>query len=290
MILRSSAPAQAAITALALATLPLGYAVLAATKALVDMIGGATAATAGNLAAGVALGLGALALHGGLKYALALLRVRTAERMRRRLRLMHLRRVDPAARQGLGPALSQEVEIVGGLAGELVATPLVQLGTIAAALVFLASEHPALALASALAALGNIVALRPLQRRAAALARERVALVRGLNADLIGAAPVRRIVADCTALERVRLRHARVKFLTKLTANLMIGTTPLALIGLGGWLALAGHVSVGGVVAAVIASREIGPSVRALVAFEQTRLDAGARYVAMRERWSARLA
>jgi energy-converting hydrogenase Eha subunit E len=197
---------------------------------------------------------------------------------------MSLRRVDPAGRRGLGPLLAQEVEIVGGLAGELVATPLVQLGTIAVVLVFLASEHAALALVSALAAIANVVALRPLQRRTAALARERVGLVRGLNADLIDAAPVRRIVADCTALERVRLRHARMKFLTKLTANLMIGTTPLLLVGVGGWLALEGRVSLGGVVAAVIASRDIGPSIRAMVAFEQMRIDASARFVAMAQR------
>ncbi|GMG81250.1 hypothetical protein LNKW23_04630 [Paralimibaculum aggregatum] len=283
-ILRAGAFGQLAICALALGIMPIAYAAVSLPKHLIDLLrmgdGPAGACMLQTrLLQGVALGLAVLALHGAAKYLLNILRIRAAERMRRRLRLRVLRGAGSGgARRQLGPVLTQELEIIGGLASELVATPLLQIGTLAVVLLFLGREHVALAAISGLIVAANIVALRPLQQRASEIARERIGLVRQLNGQLIDLAPIAGVLRDCAALERLRLRHGRIKFLLKLLANLMVGATPLILIGAGGLLAAMGELSLGALVAAVLAQREIGPAVRALIAFENTRIDARARY------------
>lgn len=288
-ILRTGPWGQIAIAVLALGIMPVAYVAVLLPKRLIDLLRTAEIDDPDcmlkyQLIGCVAVGLLVLAVHGAAKYLLNLVRIQVAERMRRRLRVAVLRDAGGRAgggaerRRGLGPVLTQELEIIGGLASELIATPLLQAGTLIVVLTFLASEHTALALLSAVLVVFNLVALRPLQMKSSAIARERLSLVRHLNGNLIDAEPVTEVLRDCAALERLRIRHGRVKFALKFCANLMVAATPLLMIGVGGFLAATGELSVGALVAAVLAQREIGPAVRALINFETLRLDARARH------------
>ncbi|WP_345822119.1 multidrug ABC transporter ATPase [Methylobacterium fujisawaense] len=242
--------------------------------------------------------LAVLTLGGLAKYAVNRSRGRVNERLVRRLRLAILRRAhdepSPDRRAALAAVAMQEVEPIGYFGGSLVVVPLVQGGTLATSIVFLLLQNAALALAALMMLPVQLTLLPPLQRRLNAKVRERVHATRALG-GLLTAAPSGRKATpprDGAArtpdrsrqmrlaedLERVRVEindlKGRLKGLYNYTSNL----TPFFFFAIGGYLVVQERLSLGALVAALAAYREIAPAMREVFDFVQSWSDAKARF------------
>jgi ABC-type bacteriocin/lantibiotic exporter with double-glycine peptidase domain len=180
----------------------------------------------------------------------------------------------------------QEVEPIGYAGAGLVAVPFVQGGTLLTSVAFLLLQDAALALAALVMLPLQLTLLPRLQRRLNAKVRERVHATRTLGGLLTapeaGTAehpPVLlRQMRQAEALERVRVEIAdlkgRLKGLYNYTANL----TPFFFFSIGGYLVIQGRLSLGALVAALAAYKEISPALRELFDFAQGWSDARARF------------
>lgn len=242
--------------------------------------------------------LAVLTLGGLAKYAVNRSRGRVNERLVRRLRLAILRRArnepSPERRATLAAVAMQEVEPIGYFGGSLVVVPLVQGGTLATSIAFLLLQNAALALAALMMLPVQLTLLPRLQRRLNEKVRERVYATRALGGLLTsgpagpGLTPPRdravrkparsrqmRLAED---LERVRIEindlKGRLKGLYNYTSNL----TPFFFFAIGGYLVVQERLSLGALVAALAAYREIAPAMREVFDFVQSRSDANARF------------
>ncbi|AWN42546.1 multidrug ABC transporter ATPase [Methylobacterium durans] len=245
--------------------------------------------------------LGVLTLGGLAKYAVNQARGRVNERLVRRLRLAIVRRArgeqSPEQRATLAAVAVQEVEPIGYFGGSLVVVPLVQGGTLVTSVVFLLFQNAALALAALIMLPVQLSILPSLQRRLNARVRERVHGTRALGGLLTAARtdhaaepgeapdgqgrrlpPLLRQIGQAKDLERVRVEindlKGRMKGLYNYTSNL----TPFFFFSLGGYLVVQGRLSLGALVAALAAYKEIAPALRELFDFAQSWSDASARF------------
>lgn len=240
-----------------------------------------------------------LTTSGLAKYAANRARGRINERLVRRLRLQIARRARTEQgadrRSALAAVAVQEVEPIGYFGSSLAVVPLIHGGTLLISVLFLFLQNAALAL-SALIMLPVQLGLLPrLQRRLNAKVRERVYATRELSGLLttsaamdaavatrtLGSSPpstLRRQVRQVEALERVRIEihdlKGRLKGLYNYTSNL----TPFFFFTIGGYLVVQESLSLGALVAALAAYREIAPALRELFDFAQSWSDAGARF------------
>jgi ABC-type multidrug transport system fused ATPase/permease subunit len=242
-----------------------------------------------------------LTLSGLAKYAVNRARGRVNERLVRRLRLAIARRArgerSPEERATLAAIAVQEVEPIGYFGGSLVVVPLVQGGTLVTSIVFLIFQNAALALAALIMLPVQLTILPRLQQRLNAKVRERVHATRALGGSLTAtgadqvpesAAPVQRGAPDLSRLlrqmrqaenlEQVRVEindlKGRMKGLYNYTSNL----TPFFFFAIGGYLVVQGRLSLGALVAALAAYKEIAPALRELFDFAQDWSNANARF------------
>ncbi|MGF3024055.1 multidrug ABC transporter ATPase [Methylobacterium aquaticum] len=234
--------------------------------------------------------LAVLMLGGLAKYAVTWARGRLNERLVRRLRLAVVRRTrserSPERRAALSAVAVQEVEPVGYFGASLVAVPLVQGGTLLTSVLFLLLQNAALALAALVMLPVQLSILPRLQRRLNGKVRERVHATRALG-SLLTTSSQRNVgqtstlnqqISQVEKLEMVRIDIAdfkgRLKGLYNFTSNL----TPFFLFSIGGYLVIQGRLSLGALVAALAAYKEIAPALRELFDFAQNWSDARARY------------
>ncbi|KMO35319.1 multidrug ABC transporter ATPase [Methylobacterium variabile] len=238
--------------------------------------------------------LAVLTLSGLAKYAVNRVRGRVNERLVRRLRLAVARRARgerlPERRATLAAVAVQEVEPIGYFGGSLVVVPLVQGGTLATSVVFLLMQNAALALAALIMLPVQLTILPRLQARLNAKVRQRVHATRALGALLTDPGSERtsggtrrpsivpRQMHQARELERVRIEinelNGRLKGLYNYTSNL----TPFFFFSIGGYLVVQGQLSLGALVAALAAYKEISPAMRELFDFAQDWSDASARF------------
>ena len=234
--------------------------------------------------------LAVLTLGGLAKYAVNRTRGGLNERLVRRLRLAVFRRArgerSPERRAALAAVAVQEVEPIGYAGAGLVAVPLVQGGTLLISLAFLLLQDAALALAALVMLPVQLTLLPRLQRRLNAKVRERVHATRTLGGLLTapeaGTAehpPVLlRQMRQAEALERVRVEIADLKGRLKGLYNYTSNLTPFFFFSVGGYLVIQGRLSLGALVAALAAYKEISPALRELFDFAQGWSDARARF------------
>jgi ABC-type multidrug transport system fused ATPase/permease subunit len=230
--------------------------------------------------------LAAITLNGVIKYVANTMRGRVNERIVRRLRLAvvkararQTRSENPAA---LISVAINECEPIGYFGGSMVTVPLIQGGTLLTSLVFLLVQDIALALAAVVMLPVQIALLPRLQQDINRTVRRRVHTTRSLSAALAEGAKGRTVTRDrqlrVRELEKLRIRincqKARLKGLYTFTANL----TPFFLFSIGGYLVINGRLSIGALVAALAAYKEINPSLRELFDFVQAWSDARARF------------
>lgn len=233
-----------------------------------------------------------------LKYAVGQIRGRINERLVRRLRLQIVRRANtrrwPSEKAALAAVAVQEVEPIGYFGASLLVVPLIQGGTLCASVVFLLVQNPVLALAALMMLPLQLTLLPRLQRAINDRVRERVYATRELTSLLASAgmapglqqsappiapiSPVRRQARQVRVLETLRIQisdqKGRLKGLYNYTSNL----TPFFFFAIGGYLVVQGRLSLGALVAALAAYREIVPALKELFDFAQSWSDAHARF------------
>ncbi|MBD3849513.1 multidrug ABC transporter ATPase [Bosea sp. SSUT16] len=244
--------------------------------------------------------LGTLSLNGLIKYTAMRIRGRVSERLVRRLRLGVLRRARAGAtaeqRAHLSAVVVQEVEPIGYFGGSLAVVPVIQGGALLTSILFLLMQNPALALAALLMLPLQLTLLPGLQKRLNAKVRDRVRSTRKLGGLMVSDGSVSSALGSQAAGRRADLsvlRHqmrmtasletirveindlkGRIKGLYNYTSNL----TPFFFFTIGGYLVVRGQLSLGALVAALAAYREISPALRELFDFMQNWSDAKARF------------
>ena len=299
-VLRTTAPFQIRLAILSVLTIPATYILLLLPKhiinyALVDdgpnfeflSITLDSEALLFALCAGYFLVLTASSL---VKYAANVFRGRVNERIVRRIRLAVIRRrraeLCPRGRSTLAAVAVHECEPIGYFGGSLLIVPLIQGGTLVTSVVFLFMQNVALAFAALMMLPLQIAVLPRLQRRINGKVRERVHVTRGFSAALAhglvdgqsALSPTHHHIRQAEGLEQVRLEITELKARFKVLYNYTSSLTPFFFFVIGGYLVLQQRLSLGALVAALAAYREIAPALRELFDFAQNWSDARARY------------
>ncbi|MDD9922797.1 MAG: ABC transporter ATP-binding protein [Boseongicola sp.] len=237
----------------------------------------------------------AIGANGILKYWINVHKGRVGERLLRRLRLTVFKRWRAGAggekRSEVIPIIAQEVEPIGGFAGDSFSLPIFQGGSFLTIVTFMFVQDPILGTA-ALSLLPLQLSIIPrLQRKVNALAWERVAEVRTLSGELgdqIAASTrsisdIRTVGARLKRIERVRWKIHRKKFLIKSLNNFLIALTPFFFYSIGGYLVIEERLSLGALVAVLAAYKNFSAPLRELFKYYQAAEDVRVRFDAVSE-------
>lgn len=134
----------------------------------------------------------------------------------------------------------------------------------------------------------QLAVLPRLQRRINTKVRERVHMTRAFNETLAhgedaeDGIPLRSAtrlrISHTEAIERAQIEISRLKARFKGLYNFTTNLTPFFFFTIGGYLVLQQRLSLGALVAALAAYREIAPALRELFDFARNWSDARARY------------
>lgn len=175
--------------------------------------------------------------------------------------------------------ITGETEPLGGIMGDLIAQPVFQGGMMLTILGFLFLQNPLLGLAAAALIPVQAILIPAMQRRINLLNKERVEEVRRLAEEIgenaAGAGDLRvtggwarRLAMADGRLGRladIRFNIYERKFFLKFVNNLITQLTPLMFYAFGGWLAIRGELTVGALVAAVAAHKDLSAPWRELL-------------------------
>lgn len=225
---------------------------------------------------------------------------RLGERLLRRIRyelVDQLLRFPPARFRRLKAAeaasmIKDEVEPLGGFAGDAFVQPLLLGGQALAALVFIFAQNMWLgAVAGGIAAV-QVAIIPKMRRRLIRLGRERQLTARQLsgrvNEIIDGIVTVHAL--DTSNYERADIsdRLGRIfrirydlyqwKFMVKFLNNFLAQVTPFVFYLLGGWLAIKGTLDVGQLVAVINAYKELPGPLKELIDWDQSRQDVEVKY------------
>ncbi len=235
--------------------------------------------------------LAVILISGSLKYVINVHKGRVSECLLRRLRLTiyrHWRRnVGQGERTEVIPMLVQEVEPIGGFAGDAFVLPLFQGGTFLTILAFMFAQDPVLG-AAAITLLPVQLALIPrLQRKINKLARRRAQEMRGLGgvigreiaSDSLDPGETRRQVAGgLRRIAEIRFEIYRKKFFMKGLNNLITQLTPFFFYTVGGYLVIDDRLSFGALVAVLAAHKDFSAPLKELLRYYQTMEDVRVRF------------
>ncbi|WP_137390398.1 ABC transporter ATP-binding protein [Rhodoligotrophos defluvii] len=232
--------------------------------------------------------LAAVLANGSLKYLVNLYTGRVAEALVRRLRLtVHRewrRRGRPGGPAQLIPVVTQEVEPVGGFAGEAFVLPVLQGGTFLTILTFMLVQDPILGAAAVTLLPLQLMLIPRLQRRINALGRERVQEVRQLGA-IIGnedSNGLSTLHDSFRRIQAIRFEIYKRKFFMKGLSNFISQMTPFFFYTIGGYLVIEGKLSFGALVAVLVAYKDFSAPLRELFRYYQTMEDVRVRYEELR--------
>jgi ABC-type multidrug transport system fused ATPase/permease subunit len=234
--------------------------------------------------------LASLIANGSVKYWLNVYQGRVGELLIRRLRLTVYRgwrrSGRPGGRAELIPIIVQEVEPVGGFAGEAFVTPAFQGGRFLTLLAFMLIQDPILGGAALMMLPFQLLVVPPLQRKVNELNRSRVREVRRLGSLLgeeqksvaAGQAPLRQMVLSIRRLQELRFRLFKNKFLMKSSINFLNNLVPFFMYLVGGYLVIKGQLSFGALVAVLAAHKDFADPLRELLLYYQIAEDVRVRY------------
>ncbi|MBT6276115.1 MAG: ABC transporter ATP-binding protein, partial [Chromatiales bacterium] len=239
-------------------------------------------------------------VNGGFKYAVNVYRGVVGERMLRRLRyqlLGHVARfpLPQFRRVSQGEVVSMvsaETEPLGGFIGDCLALPAFQGGTLITILIFMFVQDWVLGLAAISLYPVQAWLIPKLQRKLNQLKKERVVLVRKLS-ERIGemVAGIQEVHAhDTSQLEladfserlgdiyMVRNQIYKQKFLIKFINNFIAQITPFFFYSIGGYLVISGDLTLGALVAALTAYKDLSSPWKELLNYYQILEDARIKY------------
>jgi len=239
-------------------------------------------------------------INGAFKYYINTYKGRLGERMLRRFRdqlyyrmlhfpLSYFQRNSSAQ---IIPMITAECESLGGFIGEAFATPVFLGGTLLTIILFVFIQDPVLA--SAAIALfpvqGYVIPM--LQRKVNQLNRQRVRTIRQV-ADRVqeSATGIADILAnDAVRLQRtgfasllgriydIRFEAFQRKFLGKFLNNFMLQLTPFFFFSIGGYLVMRGGLSVGSLLAVLLAYKDLPSPWNELLVFYGNFQDSRIKY------------
>ncbi|WP_278923431.1 ABC transporter transmembrane domain-containing protein [Pseudophaeobacter profundi] len=247
-------------------------------------------------------------VHGLLKMRINTMKGVLAERMLRRFRYSLIARVlrfpqpyfERVSQGELVSMITSESEPMGGLMGDAVSQPVLQAGQMATILFFLFSQSLWFGLAA--------VALIPLQgwlipmlqRQINVLNKTRIHQVRALASEIgesaAGAATLRinggwryRMAAITDRLGHlydIRFQIYQKKFFMKFLNNFITNLTPFFFYAIGGYLVLQGKVSLGALVAALAAYKDLASPWKELLTYYNQTQDMSLRWDVILERFA----
>lgn len=244
--------------------------------------------------------LAVLTASGLVKFAATRIRGRASERLVRRLRLNIVRRsrkeTAPGVKASLAAVAVQEVEPIGYFGASIFVVPLIYGGTLLTSLTFLFIQNPALAFSALIMLPIQMTLLPRIQHRLNSKIRERVFATRALTGLLTtnGSNPrtavddksimpsLRQQASQIATLERLRIEISELKGRLRGLYNYTSNLTPFFFFAIGGYLVVQERLSLGSLVAAIAAYREIAPALRELFDFVQNWSDAEARFEEVR--------
>jgi putative ABC transport system ATP-binding protein len=251
----------------------------------------------------LALTLAFLALvfvNGGFKFLINTMKGRLGERMLRRLRyelfdrvlrfpLAHFRKVKQAE---VATMIKDEVEPLGGFIGDAFVQPAFLGGQALTALYFILNQSFYLGLVTVGVLVIQLAVIPPMRRPVLRLGKQRQLTARQLagriaeNVD--GAATIH--IHDTSNYERadivdrlalifsIRFRLFQLKFLVKFVNNFLAQITPFLFYLVGGYLAITGHLDIGGLVAVIAAYKDLPGPIKELLDWYQQLQDVQIKY------------
>lgn len=225
-----------------------------------------------------------LFLGGVIKYRINVKKGEIGERTLLRLRLTLYRawrKIPPDDRKAdIIPVSTNEIEPIGGFTGEVLATPVFQGGTLVTVLLFMIMQDPVLGAAALTLVPFQMFLIPLLQKRVNLRMRARIFAVRQFG-DTLGEQTTETPVVDardrtCSAIkdmQTTRLSLQRAKFLQKAVSNFLMSLTPFLLYSIGGWLVIEGRLSLGALVAVIVAFKDFSAPFRALLMYYQNLSD-----------------
>src|SRR5271156_6447914 len=239
-------------------------------------------------------------INGGFKYFINTYKGRLGERMLRRFRYQLYQRMllfplsyfNKNSSAQIIPMITAESESLGGFVGDAVATPAFQGGTLLTNILFMFMQDPVLGLAAvALYPIQGYV-IPKLQRKVNQLNRRRVRTVRQV-ADRVQESATG--ITDILANDAIRLQLTgfayllgtiydirfeiyQRKFFVKFLNNFLMQLTPFFFFSIGGYLVIHGNLSVGALLAVLIAYKDLASPFNELLTFYQSFQDSKIKY------------
>ncbi|MFN3972564.1 MAG: ABC transporter transmembrane domain-containing protein [Gemmobacter sp.] len=239
-------------------------------------------------------------INGLFKFYINTYKGKLGERLLRRLRFALVdqilrfppavfRRVKPAEMAGM---VKDEVEPMGGFAGEAFVTPALLGGQAITALVFIFLQSVPLGLMTAAIVGIQVVIIPRMRRRLLVLGRERQLTARelaGRVSEIVdGVGTIHAydtsnferadIAARLGRIFRIRFDIYQWKFLVKFINNFLASVAPFLFYSVGGWLALEGRLDIGQLVAVIAAYRDLPGPLKELIDWDQNRQDVQVKY------------
>jgi ABC-type multidrug transport system fused ATPase/permease subunit len=239
-------------------------------------------------------------INGAFKYYINTYKGRLGERMLRRFRYQLFQRMllfplsyfHKNSSAQIIPMITAECESLGGFVGDAVALPAFQGGTLLTNILFMFMQDPVLGTAAVALYPVQGYVIPKLQRKVNQLGRLRVRTVRQV-ADRVheSASGMADILAnDATKLQlsnfahllgtiyNIRFEIYQRKFFVKFLNNFMGQLTPFFFFSIGGYLVIHGQLSIGGLLAVLIAYKDLASPWKELLDFYQSFQDSRIKY------------
>jgi len=252
--------------------------------------------------------LGTVIAGGVMKMRINTMKGILAERMLRRLRFTLIRRMlrfpkpyfSSTSQGELVSMITSEAEPLGGLMGDAIAQPVFQFGQMMTIVTFLFMQSVWFGLASIALIPLQAWLIPRLQRQINLLNKERIQEIRHLSTEISETAAG---ISDLRAnggwryrlaqfshrlgtLFEIRVKIYNKKFFMKFLNNLITQMTPFLFYSVGGYLAITGEVTVGALVAALGAYKDLSGPWRELLTYYNQVQDMSLRWQVVTERFN----
>lgn len=180
-------------------------------------------------------------------------------------------RTDDAVARGKAiTKIADEAQQVGRFAGEAIASPLVQIGTLISIIAYMAVSQPLLGLLIFLVILPQAAIVLALQKFINRRVAQRVQILRRATGE-ISAGKIseaqQSIVDDFDEIYTRQAEVFRLKLSMKFALNVIAGAGTVGILLLGGWLFLEGKTDIGTVVASLTAFKRVNDPWREMIEF-----------------------
>lgn len=316
-ILTHSRNGQILLALLALISFPLVYILLELPKKIINMLQGegipeailGYPVDAFSYLAFLSLSfLGVVLASGGIKYAINVYRGVLGERLLRRFRYELYERIlmfpppyfKRVSQSELIPMITAETEPLAEFIGESYTLPLFQGGMLITYVMFIFQQDPYLGLASIALYPFQLYVIPKLQKKVNQLSKERVRTVRMLSGRIgESVSGINEIHANDTShyerahishhlgiIYRIRYAIYRRKFFIKFLNNFIAQLTPFFFYSVGGYFVLRGDLTIGSMVAVLVAYKDLAGPWKELLSYYQRKEDMKVKYTEVIDQFS----